>query len=475
MLISMKNIFATHSQNAVIRTLFFVILLFGSYNLVNAQTKEEMNIAMQKAETIGHIFLGNSKPLDDDFNAQQYCYIAIQNSNVRIMSKGYYIGFVAGRSIWVVPAGHQTLELVYLNPLKKEITRRQHQENIEIVTVSYQIEESDIATIEATFEPRELHSINTTYRNKVLVPTLTENNIPNIAEVVKDIDKRIVYKEDYDQYVNWCSKHRGELDGTYLVKNGTLQITFSGDRFNIRDYTSFSANTAVYEGRYWFNDQTIILCADSLRSVTQTVRGRPGKERIESIQSIQTLYYKLNNTTIEVLDTYGAKLSEAGLYSRSSIAAAEELAQTNISGQSISNTDSGMASADIAWHIENGTLIVSGKGEIPGNPSWTVALPQITDAIIGDGITGIGHHAFAMSKISSIVIGKDVTSLKTYALFNCNDLTVVEVKNPEPPKVGAFVFMGTPIGKAKLIVPAGSKAAYLKSSSWKKFGSIEER
>ena len=35
--------------------------------------------------------------------------------------------------------------------------------------------------------------------------------------------------------------------------------------------------------------------------------------------------------------------------------------------------------------------------------------------------------------------------------------------------------MKTPIGKAKLIVPAGSKAVYSKDKNWKKFGIIEER
>ncbi|MDR1553446.1 MAG: leucine-rich repeat domain-containing protein [Prevotellaceae bacterium] len=134
-----------------------------------------------------------------------------------------------------------------------------------------------------------------------------------------------------------------------------------------------------------------------------------------------------------------------------------------------------MENSDIEWYIENDMLIVSGTGDIPGAPEWKDRISDVASVIIEDGITGIGHHAFAMSKIVSITIGKDVTSIKTYAFFNCNNLTSVEVKSEIPPKVGAFVFMSTPVGKAKLTVPVGTKAAYEKSKDWKKFGTIEEK
>jgi hypothetical protein len=137
----------------------------------------------------------------------------------------------------------------------------------------------------------------------------------------------------------------------------------------------------------------------------------------------------------------------------------------------------GELTPDISWQIEHGTLAVIGEGDIPGSPAWlkVEAISDVTSVLIDDGITSLGHHAFAMSKISSIVIGANVTSLNTYALFNCNNLVLVEVRNATPPKVGAFVFMSTPIGKAKLIVPVGAKAAYTADKNWKKFGTIEER
>ena len=126
------------------------------------------------------------------------------------------------------------------------------------------------------------------------------------------------------------------------------------------------------------------------------------------------------------------------------------------------------------WRIENDTMFVAGRGDLPGNPPWIRSFSEFSVAVIDDNITSLGHHSFAMAKITSVVIGKNVTNLKTYAFFNCKKLTVMEMRSAVPPRVGAFVFMGTPIKKIKLIVPAGSKTEYQKSKDWKKFRNIEE-
>jgi hypothetical protein len=135
----------------------------------------------------------------------------------------------------------------------------------------------------------------------------------------------------------------------------------------------------------------------------------------------------------------------------------------------------GYLTPDITWRIEDATLIVSGTGEIPGAPIWSSKMDIVTSVIIGDGITKLGHHAFNMNKnITRVILGKDLTDIGTYAFFNCDNLAVMEVRSTTPPKVGAFAFMSTPVGKAILIVPAGTKAAYEANKNWKKFGTIEE-
>ncbi|MDR0754137.1 MAG: leucine-rich repeat domain-containing protein [Prevotellaceae bacterium] len=129
--------------------------------------------------------------------------------------------------------------------------------------------------------------------------------------------------------------------------------------------------------------------------------------------------------------------------------------------------------SDIKWTIENNTLTVSGWGDISG-AKWG-DISAVTSVITGDSITSIGHHTFTMSKISTFVLGSAITKIGSYAFFNCNNLVQMELKSRTPPEVGSFAFMSTPIKKAKLIVPAGTKAVYENSKDWKKFGTIEER
>ncbi|MDR2653140.1 MAG: leucine-rich repeat domain-containing protein [Prevotellaceae bacterium] len=129
------------------------------------------------------------------------------------------------------------------------------------------------------------------------------------------------------------------------------------------------------------------------------------------------------------------------------------------------------------WRIAGDTLIISGTGKMSGKQPYSYAdkIPDGACVIVGDSITELIHHAFAMSKIKSVVLGAGVVKLGIYAFFNCNNLVQMEVKSAIPPKISSFAFLSTPVGKAKLIVPTGAKAAYQKAGGWKKFGIIEEK
>jgi hypothetical protein len=128
--------------------------------------------------------------------------------------------------------------------------------------------------------------------------------------------------------------------------------------------------------------------------------------------------------------------------------------------------------SSVWWTVENSMLTVGGRGDIAQSDLGDIA--SVVSVIVEDSITGVGHHSFAMSKISSCVLGKSISKIGTYAFFNCDNLVRMELRCTTPPKVGAFAFMMTPVKNAKLIVPAGTKAAYEKSKDWKKFGVIEE-
>ena len=99
-----------------------------------------------------------------------------------------------------------------------------------------------------------------------------------------------------------------------------------------------------------------------------------------------------------------------------------------------------------------------------------------------------------------MVVPENITVLNAFFLEECKELTSVELpstltkiegegalshdpklktvtcKAATPPVItaGNYVFAGTPIASAKLIVPAGSKALYQAAEGWKDFGTIVE-
>ncbi|MDR2848422.1 MAG: leucine-rich repeat domain-containing protein [Bacteroidales bacterium] len=144
-------------------------------------------------------------------------------------------------------------------------------------------------------------------------------------------------------------------------------------------------------------------------------------------------------------------------------------------------TFGGKLTPNITWKIENETLIVSGTGAMRDfdrvqDILWIDFKTAFTSVVIENGITHIGQISFSNCKnFTSATIAESVTSIGNYAFNGCKNLAVVEVKNAVPPKINSGVFVSSPIGKAKLIVPAGAKAAYANDKNWKKFGTIEEK
>lgn len=88
--------------------------------------------------------------------------------------------------------------------------------------------------------------------------------------------------------------------------------------------------------------------------------------------------------------------------------------------------DLGTCNANVSWEIRsNGTLYIYGKGTIPGYSTrevdgiispWraSAVFSQITDVLIGDGITGIGENAFDDMKLTSINFGHSMVAYKRY-------------------------------------------------------------
>lgn len=110
------------------------------------------------------------------------------------------------------------------------------------------------------------------------------------------------------------------------------------------------------------------------------------------------------------------------------------------------------------WEVKNGTLTVTGDGLLPyysnrenNRPEWFERREEITELVIGEGITGIGDYCFAdlpnlktvqlpdslvkfgdeafqnCSALKAIRIPDGVTELGNYAFDGCSNLTDVEL------------------------------------------------
>lgn len=89
--------------------------------------------------------------------------------------------------------------------------------------------------------------------------------------------------------------------------------------------------------------------------------------------------------------------------------------------------------AEITWNLsEDGTLTISGTGDIPGSGGapWYSRSYEIKKVIIKDGVTNIGKNAFFhYPALTSVEIPNSVTSIGESAFFQCMSLTSVTIGN----------------------------------------------
>ena len=113
-----------------------------------------------------------------------------------------------------------------------------------------------------------------------------------------------------------------------------------------------------------------------------------------------------------------------------------------------------------------------GNGQLP--PWYNSIREDITNIIVGDGITTIGFYAFIdCVNALSVNIGKDVNEIKIDAFWNCPSIREIHSNNPTPPVVdGNDAFLNLDRTACEVYVPDGAQCAYAAASDWKDFNII---
>lgn len=100
---------------------------------------------------------------------------------------------------------------------------------------------------------------------------------------------------------------------------------------------------------------------------------------------------------------------------------------------------------------------------------------EIKDLVIPNSVTTISSRAFSGgSNIGSIVIPNSVTSIGEYSFGYCEGVTKIVSEIENPFGISEYTFDDTTYSTAELIVPKGTKGAYMAAEGWKNFKNITE-
>lgn len=123
------------------------------------------------------------------------------------------------------------------------------------------------------------------------------------------------------------------------------------------------------------------------------------------------------------------------------------------------------------------TARVAMPDNMESNYTDTVIIPQ-TIVFQGDSltVTGLGRNCFMSSNIKSLDLPISVTHIDKHALYSCNNLNTVTIRNQQPPTVDVSPVDGNTVyfGNITLRVPRGSLEAYQSAPYWNQFSKIVE-
>lgn len=90
----------------------------------------------------------------------------------------------------------------------------------------------------------------------------------------------------------------------------------------------------------------------------------------------------------------------------------------------------GSCGSGVSWTLENGTLTISGEGDMSfngGTPSWSIYKDGITRVVIEDGVKFVCDGAFkGYANLKEVTFAEGVKAIGGEAFYGCTGLTSLE-------------------------------------------------
>ena len=134
--------------------------------------------------------------------------------------------------------------------------------------------------------------------------------------------------------------------------------------------------------------------------------------------------------------------------------------------------------SDVVWRYDNGTLTISGTGQMmyygsaeDNNHQWHSTAPwsyldsEIQKVIVEDGVTYIGSYAFAYcTALTSVSLPASVIALGDYVCYSSN-VTRIDIPGTTAATIGTGGFNACPDG-LQIAVPAHLLKNYKEAANW---------
>lgn len=252
----------------------------------NAQSRKDVKNTVQYVEDMIQLICPDSISLD------QYCYIVPKENIFVVEADGLVIN---SRKTAPIPAGAYSFGVQHQRVVQVGSQGHTTQSGNVSMTVSQSqsmVVVSNIVHMNVLLEAGKYYTFEYEFIKKgaLRLGELTASMVEIIDEETLENEKKHV---DYaNAYRAWPQTHPGALDGTYKSKDGKSRITFKGNRYHLN--TPFFGKPYIYDGTFMYNDETIILCLDSDKPLSQLGKG--------------ILYYQLNDDGLEILARNGSAL-----------------------------------------------------------------------------------------------------------------------------------------------------------------------